>query len=64
MALWLCGYVAMWLCGYVAMGLWGYMAMWLCGSPELCAHRPVGGRLLMSRSHVFHIAIDNFWDNY
>ena len=28
------------------------MAMWLCGYSELCASRPVGGRLLMSRSQI------------
>ena len=41
-------------------GIFGCVAMWLCGYPELCAHPPFGGRLLMSRSHVgIH---GDFWD--
>ena len=52
--MWLCGYVGM-SCGNVASWLCGYVAMWLCelcGYSEFCAHPVVGGRLLVSWSHM------------
>ena len=50
---------ALWLCSnYVAMSLCGCVAVWPCVYSGFCVHPAPGGRLLMSRSHVFKVLFD------